>query len=115
MPTETDREQEQCETALLRNGTREARYLVAATTLVARRLFKEHPVAFYELRELCRDETHVPFGTTKKVLADAMLVEERNGVWHTHESTRNIVLSACQGEGFEHMTIVNPLAEQKDG
>jgi hypothetical protein len=89
----------------LKNGSEELDGLVGVTMMSVRRLTQTHPIAFYELVMLCRDPKHKLFGNTGQALNDLSLVT--NG--QVHDSIRNIVLSAIEGEGMD-MTLVSPVA-----
>ena len=82
----------------LKNGSEEAKGLVTITMLSLESLLKENPIAFYEFTMKCRDRQHTLFGNTEEVLRDLALLEQRGSV---HESIRNIVLSAVEGEGLD--------------
>ena len=93
--------------AKLRNNTEEVEALVAGTMLTLHSLLKEQPVAFYELVMKCRDIGHSFFGNASEHLRSAGLVDENGGI---HDSIKNIVLSAIQGEGFG-LYLVNPIRD----
>lgn len=92
------------ETVTLKNGAEEPQILVAGTMLSLRTLHKDHPVALYELMMLCRQPDHELFGNARNILESFGLIEP-NG--QPHDSTRNIVLSAMEGDGFE-ARLTNP-------
>lgn len=93
----------------LKNGTEEAAPLVKVTMMSAEHLVESNPIAFVELVALCRDRDHELFGNTAVELQRLALVGPDGSV---HDSIRNVVLSAAEGEGLE-MRFVSPLAEGK--
>jgi len=99
--------QEETKVVRLKNGTEEFKPLVCGTMLTLHSLLKEQPVAFYELVMKCRDIGHSFFGNAGEHLRSAGLVDENGEI---HDSTKNIVLSAIQGEGFG-LYLVNPVRE----
>jgi len=90
----------------LRNGTSEADVLVAATMLSLRALAESKPVALIELVEVCRDPKHTIWGQCAEELKDVSLLQPDG---RPHDSIRNIVQSAAEGEGFE-VHLVDPKA-----
>jgi hypothetical protein len=92
-------------TVTLKNGSEEVQPLVTATMLSLRSLVQDKPIVFYELVMKCRDRNHRFFGSSGQTLTDLGLVEADGGI---HESIRNIVLSATEGEGLE-MTLGSPI------
>jgi len=91
-------------TLVLKNGSEEAEPLVKVTMMSLRNLMETNLIAFYELVCLCRDGKHQLFGNTGEVLGKFSLVS--NG--QVHDSIRNIVLSAAEGEGLD-MRLTNPV------
>ncbi len=91
----------------LRNGSEEAPPLVSVTMVSLERLFQEKPIVAYELRELCKNPAHKLFGKAGDDLKALNLVQPDGRV---HDSIRNIVLSAFEGEGLE-MHMVSPVAK----
>lgn len=89
---------------VLKNGAEEVEPLVAVVMMSLRTLLRENPIAFFELVQLCKDRNHKPFGTTGTILEQTSLIQ--NGV--LHDSVRNIVLSAVEGEGLE-MRLTSPV------
>jgi hypothetical protein len=89
----------------LKNGSEEHDGLVGVTMMSIRQLTKTHPIAFYELVMLARDPKHKLFGNTDEPLNALSLIT--NG--QIHDSIRNIILSAVEGEGRE-MTLGSPKA-----
>lgn len=99
------------ETVRLRNGAEEASVLVRLMMWQLGELFKTQPIHFYELVMLCRDPAHRLFGATADDLAAMKLVTPVEGrPAQVHDSIRNIVLSAVDGEDFE-MVLRNPVIE----
>jgi hypothetical protein len=92
----------------LRTGKEVPDVLVSTTMLSLKTLLNEHPIAFYELVMLCRDENHVCFGNSGMWLQGEGLIEA-NG--RPHECVQDIVLAAAEGEGLA-LALRNPLAEQ---
>jgi hypothetical protein len=90
----------------LKNGSCESKILVAVFVATLRNLFTERPIHAYELVSKARDSTHKFFGRTGEDLQKLGLVES-NG--EMHESVRNVVLSAVQGDGFD-MKLGDPVA-----
>lgn len=91
----------------LRNGAQEGAGVVAAVMLLLRTLAVENPIALYELREICRDRNHQPFGNTGEKLEAVGLWKPDRGV---HDTIMNIVLSAVQGtDGGADFDLVNPI------
>jgi len=122
------------ETLKLKNGTEEALPLVRITMLSLSALIEKNPIAFYELVMKCRNQNHKFFGNTADELVKLSLVTEsgrltsqevisigkrldlkdgdsipENIQYHVHDSIRNIVLSAVEGEGLS-MKLTNPIA-----
>lgn len=92
----------------LANGAEEALPVVATTMLSLERIIDSNPIAFYELVMKCRDQGHRFFGNTQEVLSDFALVQPEGTV---HESIRNVVLSAVNGEDL-NMTLGSPYLTQ---
>lgn len=93
----------------LKNGTEEAKSLIAAVEMSTNRLLSDgfpYPMAFWELVRACKDVTYEPnhLITIELVLLGLM---ERDG--RVHESVKNIVLSSVEGEGLD-MKLVPPVA-----
>ena len=93
------------ETVKLKNGTIEAEGLVSVMMFSLRNLLQESPITFYELVMKCRDRDHQFWSDTLKSLQDLHLIQQDGKV---HDSIRNIVLSAVEGEMSE-MTLGSPL------
>ncbi len=94
------------DTTQLKNGAEEGRRIVYAMTRILDKLMADYPVALYELIALCRDPEHELFGNASEVLRGWNLI---NDVRQVHDSIRNIVLSATEGEGFD-LHLVSPVA-----
>lgn len=67
---------------------------------------------FYELVQLCRDRNHKLFGNTGEQLHNWGLIERHGDSFQVHDATRDIVLSASEGDGLE-MTLGNPIAGKR--
>jgi hypothetical protein len=93
------------ETVKLKNGTEEAKVAVSAIMLSIKSL---SPIDVYELAMKCRDRKHQIWEPSRKPLQDLKLVAADGS--SIHETIRNIVLSAIEGEGFD-MTIGSPVAD----
>lgn len=102
---------ETIEVVTLKNGTEEARPLIGVMMLTLQRLWAEKPTVLYELVQLCRDREHELWGSTSEDLLALSLIEKTNDGFRVHDSIRNIVLSAIEGEGLE-MKLGNPVAAQ---
>ncbi len=98
------------EVLVLKNGTKEAEWLVKTTMILLEDLIKSNSVAFYELTMKCRDSEHQFFGKTAELLKELALVQ---GDGTVHDSTRNIVLSAVEGDGLK-MKLVSPVPSASD-
>ncbi len=101
--------QDEHEPVLLRNGARVVPQLVVLTMKHVRELWDTHDRAVFELLALCRDDEHKPFGSLAYKLAGRGLIEKRGIRWVAHDTTRDIVLSACEGDDLG-LKIVNPVA-----
>ncbi|MGQ0527595.1 MAG: hypothetical protein ACT4OY_06160 [Alphaproteobacteria bacterium] len=96
------------ETVILKNGAEEAKPLVAVTMMSLEGLMQQNPIAFYELTMKARDSKHQFFGNAGQVLEKFNLVSANGSM---HDSIRNIVLSAVEGDGLD-MTLGNPVKAQ---
>lgn len=97
------------EAVKLKNGSEEFGPLVQVTMFRLRSLLdKGMGVVFYELVCLCRDRDHDPWGQTGQELQALKLVEHDGDRYRVHESIKNVVLSAAEGEGLD-MSIVDPV------
>jgi hypothetical protein len=65
-------------------------------------------LALYDLNEVCKGKNYTPFGDNLKKLQDLSLLQPDG---KPHESIRNVVLSAVQGEGLD-MHLGSPVADQ---
>ena len=95
-------------TVVLKNGAEEVKSLVVAIMLSLRTLLAEKPLVFYDLVMLFRDSTYQPFGNAVEDLKALGLVNSDDS--SVHESIRNIVLSAAEGEEGE-MTLGSPVKQ----
>jgi hypothetical protein len=73
--------------------------------MVLRNLLTQHPIAFYELVQVCKNPNHKLFGKTGEILGRFAIVQPDGGV---HDSIRNIVLSAVEGEDYS-IQLTNPV------
>lgn len=95
----------------LRNGATEPEPLVHATMLSLRTLFDERPIHFYELAQIARHPQHSV--CSPRIDADLRalgLLGSDGGGARMHESIRNIMLSAVDGEGLD-MQLRDPRKE----
>lgn len=102
----------QMEVVTLKNRAEEVLPLVNVTMFGLRTLMAEKPIVLYELVMLCRDRTHRLWGKTSDELLALGFIEKHNDSVQVHDSIRNIVLSAVEGDGPE-MTLGNPVAREK--
>jgi hypothetical protein len=93
------------QTVILKNGAEESLPLVNVMMMSLRSLMQENPIAFYELVMKCRDHNHKFFGNVGDVLKRLSLVETSGSI---HDSIRNIVLSAAEGDGLD-MSLGSPV------
>jgi len=96
------------ETATLKNGAVEAKALVEITMLS---LMKLGPIELYELVQICRRSDHPPWGDTIDTLKSWQLVGQ-DGV--VHDSIKNIVLSAAEGDGLD-LRLGSPIKKEGIG
>lgn len=97
------------ETVQLKNGSEEFKPLVAITMASLRHLYDKKPIMLIELTMLCRDPDHKMFGTTiGQELCDTNLISVAGTRMVVHDSIRNIVLSAVEGDGL-NMVLRNPV------
>ena len=94
------------EIVTLKNGAEEPKPLVLATMVSLENLVQTNPIVAYELVEVCKNPDHELFGNAGEILTKLALIE--NG--YVHDSIRNIVLSAFEGEGFE-MRLTFPVSK----
>ncbi len=94
----------------LNNGTQMAKPLVMSVMMSINGLEQQGlsgMLAVYELVEVCKDKDYKPSPDNMKKLQDLRLLEKSG---KPHDSIRNVVLSAVQGEGID-MTIGSPVAK----
>lgn len=106
-------------TVRLKNGTEEVKPLVAATMITLNKLMSEHPLALYDLAMYCRDNSYDWFGDNDILCGRFGLVTlspedgdppgARRTVAGIHQSIRNIVISATEGDGVD-LSLVDPRA-----
>lgn len=101
---------EQIPTVILKNGATEAEPLVNTIMYALKCLFDEKPVAFLELVTKCRDGSHQWFGSAEQICKDYTLIPSDGRI---HDSIKNIVLSAIEGEGLG-MVLGSPLKSQPE-
>ena len=92
------------ETVVLKNNQTELKVIVKTTMITLDRLINENPIAAYELVQMCKERDHKPFGNTGSILEGYGLLTSGE----IHNTIRNIVLSAFDGEGFD-MYLTNPV------
>jgi hypothetical protein len=95
------------ELVMLKNGRTEAKPLVAVLKTVLETLFTESPVVAYELVMKARDPNHQIWGNCADDLKALNLLHSDGTM---HNSTRNIILSAVTGEGFD-MILSDPIKQ----
>lgn len=97
------------ETVKLKNGTTEAAPLVSVMWMTIQRILEDgDAILLYEAVQVARDSRHVPFGNAGDRLEEIAWLQ--NG--KMHESTRNVLLSCAEGDGFD-MTFVSPAAAKE--
>lgn len=97
------------EIVTLKNGSQEAAGAAISTMVALTRLMDDGEVIlFYELVEVCKNPNHQVVGGPAMVaeLKNRGLMRDNGSV---HETVRNIVLSAVEGEGLA-MVLGNPVA-----
>lgn len=94
------------ETLKLRNGAEEAKPLVVVTQTILSNLMDNDPIAFYELVMKARNPAHKIFGNVGEILRKRALLENGDRM---HDSMRNIIVSAVEGEGLD-MVLRSPVA-----
>jgi len=92
------------ETVILKNGAEEVKSLVSVTMLALKDL---GAIELYELVQVCRNRDHQMWGGTANVLKAFGLLETDG---QPHDSIRNIVLSAANGDGLD-MRLGSPVKE----
>jgi len=96
------------ESVKLLNGSEEADVLVTVVMMSLKSLWNEGlagVLAVYDLHQLCQNPNYSAMYI--KHLNSLNLVSDDGSV---HDSIRNVVMSAVQGEGLE-MTLRSPIAE----
>ncbi|MDP3730644.1 MAG: hypothetical protein Q8R14_03860 [Candidatus Omnitrophota bacterium] len=93
----------------LKNGATEIEVAVRVVMMSLDLLIQQKPIVFYELVMKARDPNHKFFGRSEEDLMALSLVE-RDG--ELYDITRNIVLSAVEGEDL-NMRLVSPIAESR--
>ena len=97
-------------TFLLKNGSTEAKGLVAAVMMTLDKLMVTKPIVIYEITMLCRDPNHKPFGNCgEDLVMNELAVREAGGKWKVDQSIQNIVLSAVRGEEMQDITLGSPV------
>ena len=92
----------------LKNGATEKKSFVMSTMISLESLLNTKPGAFYELVMKCRDNNHSFFGNTGEVLQNSRLAQPDGRI---HDSIKNIVLSAVQGDSLD-MQLSNPISDE---
>lgn len=79
---------------------------------------KTKPLVIYELAELAKDRNHVVWGSLGEDACSLGLLQHTGvepksapGAYQLHDSIRNILLNATEGEGLE-LRLVSPIAPQ---
>lgn len=78
------------------NGIEEP--LETAIKMSVELIFERHPIAFYELVQVCRDPDHKLFGNTGEILEAYSLLQE--GTSRPHTAVKEVVLANTKGEGL---------------
>lgn len=106
------------DTIILKNGSEEVKQLVIVVMHSLHGLLStEVPpmeaipngLAFYDLVMKCRNHNHQISEKSEKILKGLSLIESNGEV---HQSIRNIVLSAANGDDLE-ITLLNPIKENQ--
>jgi hypothetical protein len=92
------------EVITLKDGTQEAKPLVAVTMMSLKRLLKDNTTAFFDLVMKCRDGNYEFFGNNGDTLRSLGFIDSNGGI---HRSMKNIILNATEGEGID-MKLVRP-------
>jgi len=98
-------------TVNLKNGTSELRVLAVGTYESLKEMLNEAEgtIAFYGLVEVCKNPSHqIRSKAQKEYLISRSLMKPDGGI---HQSIRNVVLSAIEGEGLG-LILVNPIAPE---
>ena len=80
------------------------RLWVQTTMIALENLVNTNPMSAYELVEVCKDANHKIFGNAGDILEDFGLVNDGQ----VHESIKNVVLSAFEGDGLD-MCLIFPI------
>jgi len=93
------------ETIKLKNGAEILEVLAKTEMMTLKLLFKKHPIAFYELVQICRNPGHKIFSEREqKILTELSIIEKDGSV---RSETRDFVICAVDGESLD-MKIVDP-------
>jgi hypothetical protein len=93
----------------LRNGAAVPRVVIKTTMIALERVASTDAIALYELVAACRDASHVLFGGYGRVLSGLGLIDVApDGTARIHEITRDIVLSAVEGDDLT-LALVSPV------
>ena len=101
------------ETVDLKNGSSEAGPLVAVTMLSLNAVLEGNGdalngmLAFYELVQKCKNPDHKIWSEAQSTLLMGLSLLDANG--DVHNSIKNVVLSAAQGDGLE-LSLGSPYA-----
>jgi hypothetical protein len=98
----------------LKNGAEVPQPLIITTMLALEALETGNPIALIEPAAACRDKGHVMFGRTGSAAMELALIESQSfdGTVKVFDSTRDILLSAAIGEGWD-LTLGSPLAGER--
>lgn len=91
----------------LRNGAKVPNVAVSATMLALENLLDAHPMYFYELVMVARGEVNRIAGDSDVLVKQGLLTRDGK----MHDITRDIILSAVEGEGIS-MTLISPYAKE---
>jgi hypothetical protein len=94
----------------LRNGSDESGPLVLTAMASLSGLMQSNPIALYELVMKARDPQHAMFGRTAQEAIDRSLLQPDGSM---HDSLRNIILSAADGDGL-YLRLIDPRADTSD-
>ena len=89
----------------LKNGSTELEPLIQATMLNINTLVEKDPLAIIDLVLKARDNSYQFFGDAEATLQRMGLIQKGGRI---HQSIKNIVLSAAEGEGLD-ISIGNPV------
>lgn len=90
----------------LSNGESVPEPLAKTAYSLLRNLLASDPIGFYELVEICRNESHVLFGDYTKKLSDLGLISDGK----PNDIIKIIVLASSEGEGLG-LKLVSPFQE----